>query len=137
MEQRAIFSLHACLTLKSFIPPSELKRKSGTQKVTTLENIFQGNEPLWAEGSGVELEADEVRTGGLISGTGATLLSGRVSVFARRMVAPESGGCRVVGIGTSVDGGFARKRKDMGKKDRKRACNDSNADRGKKQACCQ
>ena len=48
----------------------------------------------------------------MINGTGTALLSGRVSVFARRMVAPESGGRRV---GTSVGGRFVRKREDMGK----------------------
>lgn len=38
---------------------------------------------------------------GLMSGTGATLLSGLVSVFARRTVVPDDMGARVVGIGTS------------------------------------
>lgn len=41
--------------------------------------------------------------GGLISGTGATLLSGLVRVFARRTVALEDIGALVVGIGTSEE----------------------------------
>ena len=41
---------------------------------------------------------------GAMRGTGATLLSGRVRVFARRIVGADVGGCLalVVGIGTSV-----------------------------------
>lgn len=43
--------------------------------------------------------------GGLIRGAGATPLSGRVSVLARRMVPAEGGlmDCLVVGIGTSAE----------------------------------
>jgi hypothetical protein len=36
-------------------------------------------------------------------GTGATPRSGRVRVFALRIVAPEVGGLRVVGVGTSLN----------------------------------
>jgi hypothetical protein len=39
--------------------------------------------------------------GGLMSGTGATLRSGRVRVFARRTVVPVGAGGLWVGIGTS------------------------------------
>ena len=37
-----------------------------------------------------------------------------------------------MGIGTSVVGRFVRKRKDMGKRDRRCACSDNNADRDNK-----
>lgn len=45
---------------------------------------------------------DSSAAGGFMRGTGATLRSGRVKVFARRMVGPDGGGIRVVGIGMSV-----------------------------------
>lgn len=82
------------------------------------------------------LEAEVGRAGGLINGRGATLLSGRVRVFPRRMVAPESGGCLEVGIGTSLTGWSAWKRRAMGRKD----CGVGTAAATKRysesQACC-
>jgi hypothetical protein len=47
-----------------------------------------------------ELEGARV-DGGFMSGTGATLLSGRVRVLARRIVVAEEIGGLVVGIGIS------------------------------------
>lgn len=57
--------------------------------------------PLETE-SGIAPDVEATNeVGGFISGTGATLLSGLVSVFARRTVVPEDIGARVVSIGTS------------------------------------
>jgi len=50
---------------------------------------------------------------GLMSGTGATLLSGRVSVLARRMVVEAGLRTRGVGMGTSES--LYRTRLDIGK----------------------
>ena len=99
MKQRVIFSRHACCFCLSWRPPTELRRTLGAQKVITREKIFQGSKPPEMTGS-----AAPTPTGcGVMRGTGATLRSGLVSVFALRTVARETSwvGRRVVGIGTS------------------------------------
>jgi len=99
MRQRVIFSRHACCFCLSLRPPRELRRTPGAQKVTMREKIFQGSKPPEVTGS-----APLTPTGcGVMRGTGATLRSGLVSVFALRTVAWEASwvGRRVVGIGTS------------------------------------
>jgi hypothetical protein len=95
MKQSDIFSLHACCFCLSWRPPRELNRNDGAQKVITREKVFQGSKfPPNIESS--------VETGVLlIRGTGATLRSGRVKVFALRIVVAEASGALVVGTGTS------------------------------------
>jgi hypothetical protein len=73
--------------------------------VTMREKIRQAVEPRYTGVLvvGSESEGEGMRAvGGLINGTGATPRSGRVRVFARRIVGPEEGGSLVVGMGTSV-----------------------------------
>jgi hypothetical protein len=95
----------------------ELSKNEGAQKVTTWEKMRHGSKLLPRMPGGIEPDAEGASVeGGLISGTGATLRSGRVSVLARRMVVPEDRGGRVVGTGTSVaptvGGGWCAKRVD-------------------------
>jgi len=99
MRQRVIFSRHACCFCLSCRPPSELRRTPGAQKVTIREKIFQGSKPPEVTGSAAPTPAGC----GVMRGTGATLRSGLVRVFALRTVAWETSwvGRRVVGIGTS------------------------------------
>lgn len=99
MKQRVIFSRHACCFCLSSRPPRELRRAPGAQKVTTREKTFQGSRPPEMTGSATVTPAGC----GVMSGTGATLRSGLVRVFALRTVAWETSwvGRRVVGIGTS------------------------------------
>ena len=99
MKQSVIFSRHACRFCLSSRPPRELRRTPGAQKVIIREKRFQGSKPP---------EVTESVTGtpmgcGVMRGTGATLRSGLVRVFALRRVAWEASwvGRRVVGIGTS------------------------------------
>ena len=99
MKQRVIFSRHACCFCLSRRPPSELRRMPGAHKVINREKIFQGSKPPELTGS-----AGPTPTGcGVMRGTGATLRSGLVRVFALRTVAWEASWVcrRVVGIGTS------------------------------------
>ena len=108
MKQSAIFSLHACCFCLSLSPPKELSKTPGAQKETILEKMRQTSQ----SDSGGDLLADipegegKSVTAGLINGTGATPRSGRVRVFARRIV--PVAGClvtagREVGIGTSLE----------------------------------
>lgn len=102
-KHRVIFSLHACTMPLSFNLPTDLRRKEGAQKVTILENNRHGSMPLPGMPDGIEPDAlGDSDEGGLMSGTGATLRSGRVSVLARRMVVPVEIGGRVVRTGTSL-----------------------------------
>ena len=112
-KQRVIFSLQAWRTFLSFKPPSELKRKSGAHKVTRIEKNVQRSKPDLEVSAKATAPGEEERwaAGGLMRGTGATLRSGRVRVFARRMVAPLGGGGRVVGMGMSVKSWFVWKRR--------------------------
>ena len=99
MKQRVIFSRHACCFCLSLRPPTELRRTPGAQKVTIREKIFQGSKP-----PEVTVSVAPTPAGcGVMRGTGATLRSGLVRVFALRTVAWEASwvGRRVVGIGTS------------------------------------
>ena len=102
MKHSAIFSLQACLTALSFKPPIELRRKSGAQEETMRQNMRHDENPVLRLLGWPLAEAEARSVGGFMRGTVATPRSGFVRVFARRMVAPEGGGCRVVGIGTSV-----------------------------------
>ena len=97
MKQRVIFSRHACCFCLSSRPPSELRRTPGAQKVTIREKIFHGSKPPEVTGSAAPMGC------GVMRGTGATLRSGLVRVFALRTVAWDASwvGRRVVGIGTS------------------------------------
>lgn len=87
----------------SFNLPTDLRRKEGAQNVTILENNRHGSMPLPRMPDGIEPDAlGDSDEGGLMSGTGATLRSGRVSVLARRIVVPVEIGGRVVRTGTSL-----------------------------------
>jgi len=103
MKHKAIFSLQACLVLLSLSPPTDERRNEGTQKVTKNEkSLHRSNPPLEAREAGIAPEAEGMSVvGGLMSGTGATLRSGRVRVLARRTVVPDARGGLLVKIGTS------------------------------------
>ena len=98
MKQRVIFSRHACCFCLSSRPPTERRRTPGAQKVRIREKSFHGSKPPEETGSAAPMPGC-----GVMRGTGATLRSGLVSVFALRTVAWEASwvGRRVVGIGTS------------------------------------
>ena len=68
-----------------------LKRTEGAQKVTTREKMTQASNSKNGEES--EAAGDDCNAGwGLMRGGGATPRSGRVSVFALRIV-PDEGPC--------------------------------------------
>lgn len=68
--------------------------------MTTREKILHVSKPE-SSATGTEPGGRWAELG-LISGTGATLRSGRVRVFARLTVVPEEVGSRGVGIGMSL-----------------------------------
>lgn len=79
----------------------DLRIKEGAQNVTILENSRHGSIPPPEDiEPGAPGDSDEE---GLMSGTGATPRSGRLSVLARRMVVPVDIGGRVVRTGTSFE----------------------------------
>ena len=96
IKHKAIFSLHACRTALSLRPPSELKRTEGAQNVTKREKMTHGS--LEDDDGSVGVKGDSCDCG-LIRGGGATPRSGRVRVFALRIVGPCLG--VVVGMGMS------------------------------------
>lgn len=101
MKQREIFSLQACLFSLSFRPTTDSSKNEGAQKVTMREKMRHASRPCC--GTEVIPEPGGIcAPWGLMSGTGATLLSGRVNVFARRTV-PEGLRTRGVGMGTSEE----------------------------------
>ena len=104
MEHNAIFSLHACCVPLSLSPPIELSKNEGAQKVMTAAKIRHKSNPPSEPALAVGTDEPPTKLGaGLMSGTGATLLSGLVRVFARRTVVAEDIGSLVVGIGTSEE----------------------------------
>lgn len=102
IKHKAIFSLHACIVPLSFKPPIERNKNEGAQKVTSKEKRRQMSKPPPEALGGITPEPDWASVdGGFMRGTGATLLSGRVRVLARRIVVADAIGGLVVGIGTS------------------------------------
>ena len=95
MKHKAIFSLHACRTALSLRPPTELKRNDGAQNVTRREKMTHAS--MEDDGSGTG-KGDSWDCG-VMRGGGATPRSGRVRVFALRIVGPCLG--LVVGMGMS------------------------------------